>query len=67
MKVFSLTLPNISTLRLFLQVKVSSKVAGSVKLSISSPYWIVNKAGIPLIFRQEGVQQEAAGIKERQS
>ena len=43
------------------QVKVSSKAGGSVKLSISSPYWLINKAGIPLIFRQEGVQQDAAG------
>jgi vacuolar protein sorting-associated protein 13D len=43
------------------QVKVSSKAAGSIKLSISAPYWLVNKAGIPLIFRQEGVQQDAAG------
>uniref|UniRef100_A0A0P6FFD1 Vacuolar protein sorting-associated protein 13D n=1 Tax=Daphnia magna TaxID=35525 RepID=A0A0P6FFD1_9CRUS len=46
---------------LLLQVKISSKAPGSVKLSISAPYWLVNKAGIPLIFRQEGVQQEAAG------
>lgn len=43
------------------KVKISSKAPGSVKLSISAPYWLVNKAGIPLIFRQEGVQQEAAG------
>jgi vacuolar protein sorting-associated protein 13D len=43
-------------------VKVSSKAAGSIKLSISAPYWLVNKAGIPLIFRQEGVQQDAAGL-----
>ena len=46
---------------LLLQAKVVSKCAGSVKLIISSRYWLVNKAGIPLIFRQEGVQQEAAG------
>ena len=45
----------------FLKVKVSSKTAGSVKLSISAPYWLVNKAGIPLIFRQEGVLHDAAG------
>jgi vacuolar protein sorting-associated protein 13D len=44
------------------QAKVSSKASGSIKLSISAQYWLVNKAGIPLIFRQEGVQQEAAGI-----
>jgi len=28
---------------------------------VAASYWIVNKAGIPLIFRQESVQQEAAG------
>ena len=33
-----------------------------MKLSIAASYWIVNKAGIPLIFKQESVQQEAAGL-----
>lgn len=26
-----------------------------------SPYWIVNKTGLPLVFRQEGVPEETAG------
>lgn len=47
-----------------LQAKLSSKTAGAVKLSISAPYWLVNKAGIPLIFRQEGASNEAAAGSE---
>lgn len=26
-----------------------------------APYWIVNKTGLPLVFRQEGVPEETAG------
>jgi vacuolar protein sorting-associated protein 13D len=30
-------------------------------LVISAPYWIVNKSGLPLVFRQDGSTEEAAG------
>uniref|UniRef100_A0A336MDN8 CSON015545 protein n=1 Tax=Culicoides sonorensis TaxID=179676 RepID=A0A336MDN8_CULSO len=32
-----------------------------VQIYISAPFWLVNKTALPLIFRQEGVQQESAG------
>lgn len=30
-------------------------------MSVSAPYWIVNKTGVPLVFRQEGIATETAG------
>ena len=33
----------------------------SLQVGISCPYWLVNRTGLPLVFRQEGVREEAAG------
>lgn len=33
----------------------------AVQINITAPYWIINKTGLPLVFRQEGVGIEAAG------
>lgn len=30
-------------------------------MTVYSPYWIVNKTALPLVFRQEGVAAETAG------
>jgi vacuolar protein sorting-associated protein 13D len=49
-----------------LQVKVSSKANGSIKLCVTAPYWVVNKAGIPLIFRQDNVQEAAGQFEEHE-
>ena len=35
-----------------------------LQVSISCPYWLVNRTGLPLVFRQEGVREEAAGQSE---
>lgn len=31
------------------------------QVSVFSPYWLVNKTGLPLVFRREGESTEAAG------
>ncbi|XP_036356919.1 vacuolar protein sorting-associated protein 13D isoform X3 [Octopus sinensis] len=49
---------------LALTVRIISRKGGALKLQISAPYWLVNKSGIPLIFKQDGTRLEAAGQSE---
>ncbi len=54
---------------LFLQVRVAPVVSGAgaggvggaVRVTVYAPIWLVNKTGLPLVFRQEGYTIEAAG------
>lgn len=46
---------------LFLQVRVTTVYHGAVKISVHAPIWLVNKTGLPLVFKQEGSSGEAAG------
>ncbi|XP_023229581.1 vacuolar protein sorting-associated protein 13D-like isoform X2 [Centruroides sculpturatus] len=46
---------------LMLQARVIPLYGGALKINISSPYWLINNSGLPLVFRQEGTQVEAAG------
>ncbi len=49
---------------LFLQVRVSPvyrESCGAVSVRVYAPMWLVNKTGLPLVFRQEGYSVEAAG------
>lgn len=46
---------------LFLHAAVIVEKGSGVRINITSPYWIINKTGLPLVFRQEGVGSEAAG------
>ncbi|XP_011264993.1 vacuolar protein sorting-associated protein 13D isoform X1 [Camponotus floridanus] len=46
---------------LCLQASVIVEKGSAVQINITAPYWIVNKTGLPLVFRQEGVGIEAAG------
>ncbi|XP_022802556.1 vacuolar protein sorting-associated protein 13D-like isoform X2 [Stylophora pistillata] len=46
---------------LILNVKVSIKPDGSLRVSIYAPYWMINRTGIPLVFKQEGVPHDMAG------
>lgn len=32
-----------------------------MQISVYAPYWLVNRTGLPLVFRQEGVSHESAG------
>ena len=41
------------------QVKVAAGQA--CRISVSAPYWLLNHTGLPLVFKQEGSSQEAAG------
>ncbi|XP_078044296.1 vacuolar protein sorting 13D isoform X1 [Augochlora pura] len=46
---------------LFLYAAINVEKGSAIQISITSPYWILNKTGLPLVFRQEGVGVEAAG------
>ncbi|XP_032690797.1 vacuolar protein sorting-associated protein 13D isoform X2 [Odontomachus brunneus] len=46
---------------LHLQAAVIVEKGSAIQINITAPYWIINKTGLPLVFRQEGVGIEAAG------
>lgn len=46
---------------LYLHAAVVVEKGCAVRINITAPYWIINKTGLPLVFRQEGVGLEAAG------
>ncbi|KAI8500255.1 Vacuolar protein sorting-associated protein 13D [Branchiostoma belcheri] len=46
---------------LHLYVKLKASPGGTLGILISAPYWLINKTGLPLIFKQEGLRGEAAG------
>ncbi|XP_049867189.1 intermembrane lipid transfer protein Vps13D [Pectinophora gossypiella] len=47
--------------RLYLNARVTIKKTDGIKVSISAAYWLVNRTGLPLVFRAEGGAGEAAG------
>ncbi|KAL6266404.1 hypothetical protein P5V15_003257 [Pogonomyrmex californicus] len=49
---------------LYLQAAVIVEKGAAMQINITVPYWIINKTGLPLVFRQEGVGIEAAGQYE---
>ena len=44
-----------------MQVAVTPRFGGALRVTVYAPIWVVNKTGLPLVFRQEGSQAEAAG------
>ena len=40
---------------------VTPRFGGALRVTVYAPIWVVNKTGLPLVFRQEGSQAEAAG------
>ncbi|CAK9827070.1 Intermembrane lipid transfer protein Vps13D [Anthophora retusa] len=46
---------------LYLHAAVNIEKGSAIQINITAPYWIINKTGLPLVFRQEGVGMEAAG------
>uniref|UniRef100_A0A8C4Q045 Vacuolar protein sorting 13 homolog D n=1 Tax=Eptatretus burgeri TaxID=7764 RepID=A0A8C4Q045_EPTBU len=46
---------------LTLIVHLAFPVEGVLRVAICAPYWLINKTGIPLIFRQENSSADAAG------
>lgn len=47
--------------KMFVMAQVSPHMDAKIKITITSPFWIINKTGLPLVFRQHGVSSDAAG------
>lgn len=46
---------------LVLRASVQISKGKGLQITISAPYWLINRTGLPLIFRQEGVPHESSG------
>ncbi|XP_041656068.1 vacuolar protein sorting-associated protein 13D isoform X2 [Cheilinus undulatus] len=46
---------------LCLTIRIILRAQGALKILISAPYWLINKTGLPLIFRQDNTKADAAG------
>uniref|UniRef100_A0A665WW62 Vacuolar protein sorting 13 homolog D n=1 Tax=Echeneis naucrates TaxID=173247 RepID=A0A665WW62_ECHNA len=46
---------------LCLTIRIILRAQGALKILISAPYQLINKTGLPLIFRQDNVKADAAG------
>ncbi|XP_077168382.1 intermembrane lipid transfer protein VPS13D isoform X2 [Paroedura picta] len=44
-----------------LTIRIVCRAEGSLKIFIATPYWLINKTGLPLIFRQDNAKIDAAG------
>ncbi|XP_039611356.1 vacuolar protein sorting-associated protein 13D isoform X2 [Polypterus senegalus] len=44
-----------------LTIRIIFRAQGALKILISAPYWLINKTGLPLIFRQDNGKMDAAG------
>ncbi|XP_053546399.1 intermembrane lipid transfer protein VPS13D isoform X2 [Bombina bombina] len=47
--------------QLNLTIRIVCRTEGALKILISAPYWLINKTGLPLIFRQDNGKTDAAG------
>jgi len=56
-----LKLVDIKKRELHLRVSIQSIQGKGMELYISAPVWIINKTGLPLICKQEGTNNTAAG------
>ncbi|XP_059944978.1 intermembrane lipid transfer protein VPS13D isoform X4 [Mesoplodon densirostris] len=52
---------DINRRQLNLTIRIVCRAEGSLKIFISAPYWLINKTGLPLIFRQDNARMDAAG------
>ncbi|XP_072305385.1 intermembrane lipid transfer protein VPS13D isoform X3 [Eucyclogobius newberryi] len=46
---------------LCLTIRILLRAQGALKILVSAPYWLINKTGLPLIFRQDNGKTDAAG------
>lgn len=46
---------------LMLTIKILKEDGGVLSVQLSCPSWIVNKSGLPLVCKQDGISGEAAG------
>ncbi|CAK1552704.1 unnamed protein product [Leptosia nina] len=56
-----LKLRDVKGRRLYLNARVTNKKTDGIKVTLSAAYWLVNRTGLPLVFRAEGSGTEAAG------
>ncbi|XP_040182653.1 vacuolar protein sorting-associated protein 13D [Rana temporaria] len=47
-----------------LTIRIMCRAEGSLRIFISAPYWLINKTGLPLIFRQDNAKTDAAAQYE---
>uniref|UniRef100_A0AAR5PHD2 UBA domain-containing protein n=1 Tax=Dendroctonus ponderosae TaxID=77166 RepID=A0AAR5PHD2_DENPD len=47
--------------KLYLTAEVLINRGAKLKVNILAPYWIINKTGLPLVFKQSGTSSESAG------
>ncbi|XP_074028701.1 vacuolar protein sorting 13D [Leptinotarsa decemlineata] len=47
--------------RLYLLAQLTFNKGAKLKIAISAYYWIINRTGLPLVFRQSGTSVESAG------
>lgn len=58
---YRLRLTDIKGRPLILRASIQMRKGSGLQITISAPYWLINRTGLPLVFRQEGVAQESAG------
>lgn len=46
---------------LILRASIQMVKGSGLQITISAAYWLINRTGLPLVFRQEGVSQESSG------
>ncbi|XP_071432103.1 intermembrane lipid transfer protein VPS13D isoform X4 [Pithys albifrons albifrons] len=44
-----------------LTIRIVCRAEGALRILVSAPYWLINKTGLPLIFRQDNARTDAAG------
>ncbi|XP_043916363.1 vacuolar protein sorting-associated protein 13D [Protopterus annectens] len=59
--VVQMRLYDTSKRQLNLKIRIICRAEGSLKILILAPYWLNNKTGLPLIFRQDNTKMDAAG------
>ncbi|XP_042225636.1 vacuolar protein sorting-associated protein 13D-like isoform X3 [Homarus americanus] len=59
--VMPLKLQDLQKRILYVHLKVRPQYGGALKVVVYAGYWLINKTGLPLIFKQEGVSTDAAG------
>ncbi|XP_046964855.1 vacuolar protein sorting-associated protein 13D [Vanessa cardui] len=52
--------------RLYLNARVTVKKTDGIKVSVSAAYWLVNRTGLPLVFRAEGGGEAAGQFAEHE-
>lgn len=57
----NLRLTDIKNRSLNLRATILMVKGNGMQISVSAPYWLVNRTGLPLVFRQEGVSHESSG------